>query len=128
MKRWLARTGLVSAVIVAALMWGNLEGAGVALLLATFARRRGRVQPGRRVALLSAWLGAFLLTGIVTVVAAGPETATRRKVVLRLYDLNCSAPFGTYRYPRDVQWLADGGLHRYYGNWNRVLVCEPLIK
>jgi hypothetical protein len=128
-RQWLARTGLVLAVVVTAAMCGNLEAAGVALLLATFAGYRGRVQPARlKVAMLAVWLGAFVLAGVVTAVAAGPETPTRRKVVLGLYDLNCNAPFGTYRYPRDVQWLADGGFNLYYGKWNRVLVCEPWVK
>ena len=128
MRLWLVRIGLVLVVVVTALMWGNLEAAGVALLLGTFARHPKRVRPMRlKVAPLSVWVGVFVLAGVVTAVAAGPETPTRRKVVLGLYDLNCSAPFGTYRYPRDVTWLADGGFYRYYGKWNRVLVCEPWI-
>lgn len=108
-------------------MWGNLEAAGVALLFATCFGLRGGVRPRWRVAILSAWLGAFLLAGVVTAVAAGPATATRRKLVVRLYDLNCSAPFGTYRYPRGVTSLADGGIRLYYGKWNQVLVCESRV-
>jgi len=129
MRLWLARTGLVLVVVVTALMWGNLEAAGVALLLATFVGHSERVRPARlKIALLSVWVAALVLAGVVTAVADGPQTPTRRKLVLGLYDLNCSAPFETYRYPRDVARLAEGDLNRYYGSWNRVLVCEPWIK
>jgi hypothetical protein len=122
MRLWLARASFVLAVVVTALLLGNLEAVGVALLLITLVRRRESVRPtSLKAALLSVWLGTFLLAGVVTAVATGPQTETRRKLVLGLYDLNCSAPFGSYRRPRDVMWLAERNL--YYGNWNRVLVA-----
>jgi hypothetical protein len=128
MRLWLARTSGVLVVVVTALLWGNLEAAAAALLLATFARHHDGVLGERlKLALLSIWMGVFVLTSAVAVMAAGPQTPTRRNLVLGLYDLNCSAPFGTYRYPRDVRWLAEG--NRFYsGKWSRVLVCEPWIK
>jgi hypothetical protein len=44
----------------------------------------------------------------------------QRTWILRLYDLNCAAPFPTYRYPRDLVWLSKGAL---YGSWTAIARC-----
>jgi hypothetical protein len=127
MIRWLIRAGLVVVIVAVSLIWGNLEALGVALLIATVAVAGGRRRRSFRVALVSAWSITVVLTVSVWFVGAGPRTATRREMVFRLYDLNCNALPGTYRYPRDVVWLADERPF-YGGSWNRVLVCESWIK
>ena len=126
MRRWLTCAGIV-AVMLTKILWGSLEALSVALLLATFVELRRRVRPAwMKVGLLSFWLCAFVTAGAVAEVTLGEPTLMRRTVVLRLYDFNCSAPFPTYRYPRDVVWLAEGSYHTK--GWRPVLVCEPWIK
>jgi hypothetical protein len=129
MMRWLKRIAFVLLVLVTALMCGNLEGAGVVLLLATFFGFFGSATSRRwKVVLLLIWGVAFVLAIAVSIVAFGPETASRRKVILRLYDLNCSAPFSTYRYPRDVLWLAAENPIHPHGDWKRVLACGAWMR
>jgi hypothetical protein len=36
------------------------------------------------------------------------SSLNRRTLVLRLYDLNCVAPFSSYKYPHEILWLSDG--------------------
>ena len=127
MHRWLVRAGLVFIVAAVAFFWGNLEALGCALFIATASIvRRGRPKTFR-VALMSAWSIVVVLTASVAVVGAGPRTATRRDMIFRLYDVNCSAPFKTYRYPRAVVWLAEENSSQD-GSWNKVLVCGSWIK
>lgn len=58
----------------------------------------------------------------VTAIALGPQTPERQILIRRLYDLNCSAPFPTYRYPRSVMLLSKGDF--YYASWKVLLVCR----
>src|ERR1017187_336591 len=46
----------------------------------------------------------FIVASGITAIALGHHTETRRKMVLRLYDPNCSAP-SAYRYPRDAVFI-----------------------
>ena len=67
--------------------------------------------------------GIVLLVGVGVAIATGPQTETRRKLILRLYDARCNAGFKSYRYPRNVVWLANGDpLGR--GSWETVLKCR----
>ncbi len=127
MHRWLIRAVLVFIVAAAAIFWGNLEALGCALFIATASMVTRSRPKAFRVALISAWSIAIVLTASVGVVGAGPRTATRRDMIFRLYDVNCSAPFKTYRYPRTVVWLAEENSF-HDGSWNKVLVCDSLIK
>ena len=123
MWTWLKRIGAGGLIVSTAIALGNLEALTVALLLVTFARREDQILNRRlKVGLLLVWFSAFVITSRVTAAALGPQTHARQKLILRLYDLNCSAPFPTYRYPRSVTWLAQGG--PYSGSWNVVLVCR----
>lgn len=123
MRKWLTRIGAIGLVVTIAIAFGNIEALAVALLLATFVKREDQILNRRlKVGLLLIWIGAFVMTACVTAVALGPQTPDRNKLILRLYDLNCSAPFPTYRYPRSVVWLAEGG--PYSGSWNAILVCR----
>lgn len=68
-------------------------------------------------------LAALASTVVATSIFLGPQTKSKAKLILRLYDLSCSAPFPTYRYPRTVMWLATADpLHR--GRWETVLTCR----
>lgn len=133
--RWLRRIACVLVVIVTALRWGNFEGVGLALLLVAisliFDRRRswwGKL--GR----LAIWVGGFVLAGaIYLATGSGPRSSpfipiankfadADEKFAKCFYDLNCSAPFKTYRYP--VTWGHDVPP----GDWKRFLVCKsPLL-
>ena len=75
---------------------------------------------GLNLGLVFIGLGAGIVGSEVTAIAVSRTPEARRKTVYRLYDLNCSAGMKSYRYPRDVVWLADGEI---YGSWNRVLTC-----
>jgi len=123
MIRWLIRAGLVFIIAAVVIVWGILVAASVLLVLGTASMvRRGRSKMFRAV-LISVWCIALVLTTSVAVVAAGPRTVTRRKMIFRLYEVNCGVPFKTYRYPRDLVWLAEEDSH-YGGSWSPVLVCH----
>lgn len=120
---WLKVIGLIVLLIAVSIAFGNFEAIAVGLLLGFFAKLENpRATRRMRVGLLLLCLGAFVMSSSVAAVALGPPTPARRKLVLRLYDLNCSAPFRTYRYPRSVVWLSDG--YFYSGTWDVVLVCN----
>ena len=121
----LLMVGLVLLVIVTAAEVGHFEALGLALLMATFIRPAGLANTrALRIVLLFTWAAVLAGTSGVVLVASGPQTASRHYLILRLYDLNCSAPFRTYRYPRSVVWLAK---NEAYGNWTDVLACAPWI-
>jgi hypothetical protein len=65
----------------------------------------------------------LIVTVLVAKIALGPQTELRQQTILRLYDLNCSFPFKTYRYPRPVKWLANGNQFQEEG-WKVVLTCR----
>jgi hypothetical protein len=71
------------------------------------------------VVLVIAALGVSFRVGEIL---AGPQTESRRKLILRLYDLNCRAGIPEYRYPRSVMWLADGDPFGR-GDWDAVFRC-----
>ena len=67
-------------------------------------------------------IASLVVSFRVAEILVGPQTETREKLILRLYDLNCRAGFPDFRYPRSVRWLADGDpLGR--GDWDAVLRC-----
>ena len=77
-----------------------------------------------KLGLLFIGLGTVIVGSEVTAIAVSRTPEARQKTVYRLYDLNCRAGMKSYRYPRDVVWLAEGEI---YGSWNRVLTCR-LVK
>ena len=126
MRTWLRRIGVGVLILAIALEFGNFEAVVLALMLVMFIRPADPVRAKRlRLSLCAMWIVLCAATISVGLAAIDPHTVARKKLILRLYDLNCNAPFGTYRYPRSVMWLAEG---RLYGDWNAVLVCGPLVK
>jgi hypothetical protein len=76
-----------------------------------------------KLGIISLALSALASVVICGAILTGPQTKNKEKLILRLYDLNCSAPFPTYRYPRTVMWLATGDpLGR--GEWKTVFKCR----
>jgi hypothetical protein len=68
-------------------------------------------------------MAALASTVLATSILLGPQTKSKAKLILRLYDLNCSALSPTYRYPRTVMWLATAD-PLYRGRWETVLTCR----
>jgi len=121
MRRWLKRIGLVFVLVATVLALGNLEAAALALLLVSFARHGDHALSTKlKLALVSIWLAGFVVAGAVGYVVLGHQTPTRQRVILRLYDLNCSAPFKTFRYPYSVRRLAEGQTD---DDWRAVITC-----
>jgi len=77
----------------------------------------------RKVGLIAVVSAVLIVTVAVGRIVVGPQTELRRQTILRLYDLNCTFPFGTYRYPRPVKWLANGDGFPKEG-WKVVLTCR----
>ena len=76
-----------------------------------------------KLGMISLALAALASMVIGGAILTGPQTKNKEKLILGLYDLNCSAPFPTYRYPRTVMWLATGDpLGR--GDWKTVVRCR----
>jgi len=68
----------------------------------------------RRMTILKV-LCAVVLTSAVLVLwflllwtTAWRPTRDRQALILRLYDLNCAAPFGAGRDPHEILWLSEG--------------------
>ena len=123
---WLKAIGVIVLLIAVSVALGTFEALAVGLVLGFFAKLEDPKATRRmRVGLLLIWFGAFVITSSVASVALGPQSTTRRKLIRHLYDLNCSAPFQTYRYPRSVIWLSEGSLHS--ATWDAILVCKRWI-
>ncbi len=123
MPSWLKRVSAIGVILATAVALGNFEALAVALLLVTFLRFEDRKLNRRlKIGVFLLWICTFVIVGRVMAVAGGPRDLERRILILRLYDLNCSAPFAARRRPLEVTWLAKGDL--YYGSWGAVLVCR----
>ena len=103
MPTWLKGIAVAVLVMATAIEAGNFEAGGLALLLISFIRPADLANRRTwRIALLAAWAAVITVAGRAGLVVGGPQTAAKQELILRLYDLNCSAAFPSYRYPRSV--------------------------
>ena len=76
-----------------------------------------------KLGIISLALAALASVVVCGAILTGPQTKTKEKLILRLYDLNCGAPFHTNRYPPTVMWLATGDpLHPR--EWETIVICR----